>query len=290
MTRFRFAAAVLTAASLSSLVVACGGADEDTGRRAALEQEALQRDLDLALQPDTTAQPSLADTAAALPPLVDSVVPAPQASAPPAPAPARPRAQAPRRPAPEPAPSRPAEDEGPRYASRTAHAGTSFSVAIDQELSTKRMNVGDVFTATLTEDITDEQGRTVIPAGATVNGRITAEGGREGGLRVAFTSISSGGERYSIDGSVTDQPNTRRVNRTSGRRTAATVGGGAAAGAILGRVIGKNTRSTVAGAVVGAAAGTAVAMGTADVDTVVDAGSRATIRLDGPVTVRRRID
>jgi hypothetical protein len=43
-------------------------------------------------------------------------------------------------------------------------------------------------------------------------------------------------------------------------------------GAVLGQVIGRNTRSTVAGAAIGAAAGTAVAIGTADVDAVVDPG------------------
>ena len=40
----------------------------------------------------------------------------------------------------------------------------------------------------------------------------------------------------------------------------------------------------------GAAAGAAAAGATADVDTVVDPGSTATIRLDGPVSVRRRVE
>jgi hypothetical protein len=46
----------------------------------------------------------------------------------------------------------------------------------------------------------------------------------------------------------------------------------------------------VIGAVIGAAAGAATAGATADVDTVIDPGASATIRLDGPVTVRRRVE
>jgi hypothetical protein len=46
----------------------------------------------------------------------------------------------------------------------------------------------------------------------------------------------------------------------------------------------------VVGAVIGAAAGAAAAGRTADVDTVVDPGATATIRLDGPITVRRRAE
>lgn len=51
----------------------------------------------------------------------------------------------------------------------------------------------------------------------------------------------------------------------------------AAAGAVIGRVI-------------GAAAGAATVGATADIDTVVDPGATATIRLDSPVSVRRRVD
>jgi hypothetical protein len=43
------------------------------------------------------------------------------------------------------------------------------------------------------------------------------------------------------------------------------------------------------GAAVGAAAGTAIAMGTADVDVVLPAGSEMVIRLDTPLEIRRPV-
>jgi len=89
---------------------------------------------------------------------------------------------------------------------------------------------------------------------------------------------------------VLTSPVQRQVNLDSRGERIAKVAAPAAAGAVLGRVIGRNRRGAVVGAVIGAAAGAAAAGRTADVDTVVDPGATATIRLDGPITVRRRAD
>jgi outer membrane biosynthesis protein TonB len=290
--------ALLLALAVSTFVAACGG--EKDNQREALEKESLQKELDLALQTDSTVQPQLQDVArdsavqTTPPPVATATAPAPRPSAPerrpeprrPAPRPTQPRreepAPAPREPAPTPAPA--------RSVTRTAPAGTQFAVNINQQLSTHGGAVGETFTATLSEPIVASDGTTMIPAGATVNGRITESrasnrAGEEAVLRITFTSISSGGNTYPIAATTVDVPS-KLVTRDSNATKAAKVGGGAVVGAILGRVIGgKSTKATIAGAAVGAAAGTAVAMGTADVDRVIPAGSRATVRLDGPVRV-----
>lgn len=288
MTRKTVFAALVLALPVSSLLVACGGGG-DTPDRAALEREALERDLDLALQPDTTAEVALRDAA-----LVDSATLA-------APAPVTPQPQAPLAPAPQaaaparttPRPSRPAEPAGPRYVTRTVSSGTSFTVRFDNQVSTRNVTSGSTFTTTLSHDLTDDQGRTVIPAGATVRGRVTravASGGglgRDAALSVTLTSISYGGERYPIDVTMVDAPAVQRRSRQGRGQTAATVAGGAAVGAVAGRVLGRSRRDAAIGAVVGGAAGTAVVVGTHDIDAVIPAGSTATVRLDGPVRVRK---
>jgi hypothetical protein len=289
MTRKTFVAALALTLPLSSLLVACGDSG-DTPDRAALEREALERDLDLALQPDTTPEVALRDVA-----LLDSTAgatpaPAPAAAQPQAPAPA-PQAAAPSRPAP--APSRPAQPSGPRYVTRTVSSGTSFTVRFDNQVSTRTASEGSTFTTTLSHDLTDDQGRTVIPAGATVRGRVTravASGGglgRDAALSVTLTSISYGGERYPIDVTMVDAPAVQRRSRQGRGQTAATVAGGAAVGAVAGRVLGRSRRDAAIGAVVGGAAGTAVVVGTHDIDAVIPAGTTATVRLDGPVRVRK---
>jgi hypothetical protein len=292
MTRKTLAAALVLTLPLSSFVAACGDGG-DTSDRAALERAALERDLDLALQPDSTREVALRDVA-----LVDSAAgtaaPAPgQPQAPaPAPAAAQPQAAAPSRPA----PSRPAEPAGPRYVTRTAGSGTSFTVRFNESISTRYASEGSTFSTTLTNAITDDQGRTVVPAGATVRGRVTrsvASGGglgRDAALSVTLTSISYRGERYPIDVSMVDAPAVRRQSRQSRGQTAATVAGGAAVGAIAGRVLGRDRRSTAIGAAAGAGAGTAVVVASHDIDAVIPAGSTATVRLDGPVSVRRQAD
>ena len=112
--------------------------------------------------------------------------------------------------------------------------------------------------------------------------------GETGILKLAFEAVSFGGRSYPMDGTVV-RANPQRSNRTSTQSQIGKAAAGAAAGAILGRVIGKDTKSTVKGAVIGAAAGTAIAMGTADVDVVLPAGSSMDIRLDSPIEIRRTV-
>lgn len=287
------AGGLVLALSMSTFLVACGGT-EDSRDRAALERESLERELELALQPDTMQPPELNDVPfeeveeeTEQPPAA-APAPAPRQPAPrPSPPPARqePPRQAAPAPAPSPAPS------APRRVAHTVPAGTSFSVRINEQLSTRSHSVGSSFTATLTEPILAPDGSTLIPSGATVRGQVTesrdaGRAGQEPALHIAFTSITHGGETYPISGSVGSTP-VRLVTRDGRGEQAAKVGGGAAVGAAIGQIIGRNTRSTVAGAAIGAAAGTAVAIGTADVDAVVDQGSSVRVRLDRSTTVQR---
>jgi hypothetical protein len=289
MHRIRLTTGLLMAVSMSTFLVACGG-DEDTLDRAALERESLERELELALQPDTTQQVALTDVALEvdepLTPPLSTPAPAPRSSTQPR-TPAQ--STAPRQSAPSPAPSQPSQ---PRVVSYPVPAGTTFGVRLDEGLSTRSHSAGSTFTATLTEPILAANGSVLIPAGASVRGQVvesraSGRAGEDAGFAIQFTSISHGGRTYSISGSATDTP-VRLVTRDSRTEQVAKVGGGAAVGAVLGRVIGGSTRSTVAGAAIGAAAGTAVAIGTADVDAVVDPGSQVTVRLDRSVTVERQ--
>lgn len=284
--------ALFVALPLSTFVGACG-TDREADTRAALEREALERDLELALRPDTTVEPELADVPREEP-RVEAPVP-PQATTP---APAAPRQAAqPQRPAPRPttpAPTpAPAQPAAPRTVTLTVPSGTTMAVRMNQELSTQNASAGQSFTATLAEPVVSADGVTIIPAGATVRGRVTEaraseRAGQEGYIRLAFDAVTVNGRNHSINATAVDVP-VRRVTRDSKAEQAAKVAGGAAAGAVLGRVIGKDTKSTVAGAAIGAAAGTAVAMGTANVDAVIPQGARVVIRLDSPVQVQQQV-
>jgi hypothetical protein len=275
MVRQRFAAILLAFLPLAAITAACG---RDADDRAALQEDELGRELDLALRGDTLL-PTFQDTAIGVTPEAAPVTQAPRAQ------PQQPRTQPP---APRPQPQPPAPSV-PRAI--PVPAGTSMAVTLNQELSTETSRVGDGFTATLSDPIVSADGMVLIPAGATVRGRVThvAMSNRVGEtavLKLAFESIAFGGRSHPLQATVVEATPQRRT-RTSRTEQAAKVAAGAAAGAVLGQVLGRDRESTLKGAAVGAAAGTAIAMGTADVDAVLPAGSRMVIRLDAPIQVDR---
>ncbi len=285
--RNRFGALLLVL-PLAILPAACN----DKNDRAAASEDELGRELDLALQGDSV-NGAFQDTAIGMAPTTDPVPPQP------APTP-RPRPRTPQRnptptPTPRPAPAidpTPAPS-APRTVTSTVPSGTTFAVTLNESLSTDRNTAGDGFTATLREAILDSDGDVLVPAGATVRGRVTrvdhsGHVGETGVLNVAFESVSFGGKSYGLDATVV-QANPQRKTRQTTAQQAGKVAAGAAAGAIIGKVLGKSTGSTIKGAAVGAAAGTAIAMGTADVDVVLPAGSEMRVRLDSPIVIRKVI-
>lgn len=291
MAKRNLGVAWLLAVPLAMVTAACNGDAAD--ERTALRDDELARELDLALHSEA-APVTFQDTTIGLnepTPEPEPPTPAPRAAPrqperTPTPAP-RPAS---RREAPTPAPEPPPQ---PRVATATVPMGTSMSLTLNETLSTESNRVGDSFTATLQSPVRDGNGNVLIPAGATVRGRLTGVNksghvGETGILKLAFEAVSFGGRSYPIDGTVV-RANPQRSNRTSASSQVGKAAAGAAAGAILGRVIGKDTKSTVKGAIIGAAAGTAIAMGTADVDVVLPAGSSMDIRLDSPIEIRRTV-
>jgi len=271
-----WAFALLLTLPLGVVPAACGGDERD-----ALREEELERDLELALEGDTLPA-TFQDTAVGKEP---EAAPAPQV----APAP---RASTPPRTQPRESEQRPAP-AAPRTVTMSVPTGTTFAVQLNETLATDQNAPGDAFSATVTEPIVSADGTVMIPAGATVRGRVTAveksdRVGETAIIKLAFETISFDGESYPLQASVVEANPERRTRTTTGQQ-AAKIGAGAAAGAVLGQILGKDRASTLKGAVIGAAAGTAIAMGTADVDAVLPSGSRMVVRLDAPVQVRRTV-
>ncbi len=244
-------------AALAAL--ACTGEPAQT----TADYEALDRELAVALEGDS-ASATFQDTAVTLP-----------AAAPP-PAQVQPVE-----------PAAPALPAAPREA--VVRTGTLLRISLNEELSTEKNKVGDAFTATLVDAVAGEDGEILVPAGATVRGRVVhvQQSGRVGEtavLNVAFEALSFSGASHPLDATVV-QANPERVTRQSTGEQVGKVAVGAAAGAILGRVLGGKNKDAVKGAVVGAAAGTAIALGTADVDAVLKAGSLMVIQTDSPIRV-----
>ena len=257
---------LLTAVAL--FAAACGGDD----------QSDLDREMDLALAEDSLAE--LGDTASA------------EAEAPVEQPPARPQTQQPRQQQPTPQPRQPAPDPGPQYENFTVATGTAIQVTLDQPLSTRTSQVGDLFTTTVASDVMADNG-VAIPAGSQIRGRVTAvqksgQPGQAAVLKIAFDEVTVDGATYPVALTVAEANPTSESRSSTGAKVGK-IGIGAAAGAIIGQVIGKDTESTLIGAAIGAAAGTAIVLGSSDSDAVLAEGSPMTVTVDAPITVERRV-
>lgn len=258
----------------AALLAACG--DKAADSTALKTDSALGRDLAMAAT-DTAAKPKLQDIPAPAPaaPAPTRTTPRPAA---PKPAPARPPAAAP---APAPAPAAPTTG--------VVAVGTTMTFASNEKVCSNNKQVGEKFTADLTESVNASNGLS-IPAGATgtfeVTEAKTAKNSNDNTvLAVRLVSVQYGGRSYPVDATV-QTASTQKSRSASKTTDAKKVAGGAIIGGILGQVIGKNTKGTVIGAAAGAAAGTAAAAATADYDTCLNNGSTVTVRLDAPATIR----
>ena len=138
----------------------------------------------------------------------------------------------------------------------TIPAGTGLTIRLNEELSSEKAQVGDVFHGSISAPVTIDN-ETVIPTSADVEGRVVEvkSAGRFAGqsvLTIELTRLLMNGKSYNLQ---TDRWSKSGSGR--GKSTAAKVGGGAAAGAILGGIFGGGKGAAI-GAAAGAGAGTGV--------------------------------
>jgi hypothetical protein len=249
MSRTMIAALTLVA------VAACGGGDRSDTATA----DSLSRDLQLA-PVDTTGE--LGDR--------------PTASAP-APAPARRSPAQPSRATPAPA------------TPRSLAAGTTLTATTTAEIRSHKNKVGDEVTATVANDVKDNAGRIVIPAGSEVTLKVTAiresENKRDstGTLTLQPTEVSISGRSYPLAASI-ERVSTKLEGRSTNVEDIAKPAAGAAVGAVVGRVIGGSSKGAIIGGVIGGAVGAQRAVETKDRDVVLPQGTTVTISLDQTFT------
>jgi hypothetical protein len=157
-------------------------------------------------------------------------------------APARRAAQPAARPAPQPV---------------VISAGTPIEVRLITGLASDKNKPGDTFSGTVEAPVTVD-GRTVIPRGAEVSGRVT-QAVASGRLRtpaelwVTVTSVSFGGRTYDVNTSTTGHKEGSKATRDI-----IFIGGGAGGGAAIGGAAGGGKGAAI-GAAIGAGAGTVAA-------------------------------
>ena len=192
---------------------------------------------------------------------------------------------------------------GPVFATYTLEQNQYFRLRMNQTVSSATSRMGDRFKATVVTPVY-ASGVQVVPAGSTVEGRVTSAvpartRGREGQVAVAFdTLVLPDGTRQTLDGVLTEVQDDRRgevdaENEVSGRssekRTIGYIGGGTAGGAVLGGVIG-GAKGAGIGAVLGAGAGVAGVMLTKGNEAELRSGTEIGMITARPITFKVRSD
>jgi len=168
-----------------------------------------------------------------------------------------------------------------------APAGTELVVRTVETIDSRNAAADQTFSAIVDEDVTNASGRVIIPerSSAQLMIRQMWSGGATGSpeLVLDIQSITVDGRRYVVS--------TRDLKLESGtgigmnKRTAETVGGGAALGAIIGAIAGGGNGAAI-GVLAGAAGGAGVQILTRGHDVRVPAETVLRFRLDWAVTLQ----
>jgi len=148
----------------------------------------------------------------------------------------------------------------PQSAVEVVPDGTPIKIRLDQAISSKQNQDGDMFQATLEDDLV-VNGKLVAPQGSKVVGQLSnvkASGKVQGRatISVALTSIEVGQEVYGI------RTNTLAFEaQGTGKKDATKVGIGTGIGAVIGAIAGGGKGAAIGG-VIGAGAGTGVVLAT----------------------------
>jgi hypothetical protein len=165
----------------------------------------------------------------------------------------------------------------------TIPEGTQLEVTVDETLASNRNSPGDSFAASLARPVVKD-GKTIVPAGAHLTGRVVdaKDSGRlhvPARLSVALSSVEVNGKSYDIDTDTIGE-----TGKNHNKRNIGFIGGGAAGGALIGGLAGGG-KGALIGSLIGAGAGTAGAAATGKKDISLPAETRLTFRLMRSVTV-----
>lgn len=173
---------------------------------------------------------------------------------------------------------------------RTIPAGARLTTTLDQTLGTDVSKAGQVFTATVSQELRASDGTLVVPAGAKIEGRVTALDDSDNAtepalIRLAFDRIRFNGRSYPFSANIVQSSPVQTTERSSAEQTKRIVIGGAIGAALGGILSGGDLDKIIIGGSLGAAAGTIVSLGT-EVNATLPAGSQMTLQATQTTAIR----
>lgn len=173
---------------------------------------------------------------------------------------------------------------------RTLPIGAALTATLDHALGTKISIAGDPFTATVSSSLSAQNGSVVVPAGAKVEGHVTALDPSDNAtdpalIRLTFDHLRFNGRSYPLSAEIVQSSPVQTSGQSSAQRTKQIVIGGAV-GAALGAIVGgSDLDKIVLGGALGAAVGSIISLGT-EVNATLPAGSQMTMRVTQAIVLR----
>jgi hypothetical protein len=168
----------------------------------------------------------------------------------------------------------------------TLPAGTVLPVRFETTISSASNRPEDRVLAVVRQDVLDDHGGVVIPAGSELGGRVVSarRAGKVSGrsyLAVSFDTVEVHGRVQPVS--------THRLGvlgRKGTKKDAAIIGGGAGAGALVGALV-DGGGGAAKGALIGGATGAGVVLTTRGPEVVIPTGARYRVRLADSLIVSR---
>ena len=169
----------------------------------------------------------------------------------------------------------------------TLPSGTELTVRTAEDIDSSTAVVDQTFAAIVERDILGESDNMIIPAGshAVLVVREISAGGTTGSpdMVLDLQSMTVSGRRYLV--STADLKEDSGTGIGKNKRTAETIGGGAALGTIIGAIAG-GAKGAAIGVLIGAAGGAGVQVLNKGKDVRVPAQTLLSFRLDKPVSLQ----
>jgi hypothetical protein len=166
-------------------------------------------------------------------------------------------------------------------------SGTELTVRTAEDIDSSTAVVDQTFAAIVERDILGESDNMIIPAGshAVLVVREISAGGTTGSpdMVLDLQSMTVSGRRYLV--STADLKEDSGTGIGNNKRTAETIGGGAALGTIIGAIAG-GAKGAAIGVLIGAAGGAGVQVLNKGKDVRVPAQTLLSFRLDKPVSLQ----
>jgi hypothetical protein len=172
-------------------------------------------------------------------------------------------------------------NESGRYPDRIP-AGTRIKVRTNDTIDVRERTNNRVYTGTVAEDVTGENGTVLIPRGANAELLVTSSDRND--LSVDLESITVRGHRYMVSAQAYDRA--RHTGIGANKRTGEYVGGGALLGTIIGAIAGGGKGAAI-GALAGSGAGAGGEILTRGKAVRVPAEATLAFRLEQPLEIGR---